>query len=199
MTGDRRRPWVVGGFLVLGTVLLGVSFDIEPGSRWFYPAATALAMVWAGGALLAGPVPLGRRTPLRPILVGAGLGGLFVVGALVAREISFLESQVSSVTEYAVRGSGALVVLIALVTGAAEELFFRGALYDALPQQPVVGTVLAYTLVTVATGNLALVLAAAVLGVVVALERQASGGVLAPVLTHMTWSAVMLLALPRLF
>jgi uncharacterized protein len=44
-----------------------------------------------------------------------------------------------------------------------------------------------------------LVFAAAVLGMVVGLQRRAGGGVLAPILTHITWSMIMLLALPRIF
>ena len=41
--------------------------------------------------------------------------------------------------------------------------------------------------------------AAVLLGLVVGMERRASGGVLAPILTHVTWSAAMLLVLPPLF
>lgn len=196
--GDRRRGVLIGT-LLLGTLLLGVSFRTEPGSPWFYPAAAALAAVWALGAVLAGPVRWGDRTLVRPVGVGLGLGAVFVLGALVVREAPFLDDRVSSVAAYAEHGAAPLVVLVALVTGAAEELFFRGALYDRFPDRPVGATVLVYTLVTCATGNVALVLAAAVLGLVVGLERRAAGGVLAPALTHVTWSAVMLLALPQLF
>ena len=45
-----------------------------------------------------------------------------------------------------------------------------------------------YALATVAGGNPVLVFAAAVLGAVVGLQRRAGGGVLAPILTHITWS-----------
>jgi len=41
-----------------------------------------------------------------------------------------------------------------------------------------------------------LVFAAVTLGFVLALQRRASGGILGPVLTHVTWSLVMLFALP---
>ena len=41
--------------------------------------------------------------------------------------------------------------------------------------------------------------AAILLGLVVGLERRASGGVLAPVLTHVTWSTTMLFLLPLIF
>jgi len=41
--------------------------------------------------------------------------------------------------------------------------------------------------------------AAIILGTVCALERRATGGVLAPILTHVVWTLVVLLALPPLF
>jgi uncharacterized protein len=56
-----------------------------------------------------------------------------------------------------------------------------------------------YAVVTVATGNPMLVFAALTLGLVLGLQRRASGGILAPMLTHVTWSVIMLLALPPLF
>jgi membrane protease YdiL (CAAX protease family) len=193
------RQTAMVGFLVLGTVLLGISFRIEPGSAWFYPSALALAATWALGAFVSGPIPLGDRALLRPLLVGVALAGVFVLGALIVRELPVLDDQVSAVTAYAVRGSGPLVFAVTLLTGAGEELFFRGAVYARVPQHAVVGSTLVYALITVATGNAALVLAAALLGLVVGLVRQWSGGVLAPAITHMTWSLVMLLALPALF
>jgi membrane protease YdiL (CAAX protease family) len=195
---DRRRGALIA-FLVVGTALLGLSFRIEPGSAWFYPSALALAATWAGGAVASGPIVLGERSIARPLLVGVGLAGVFVLGALVVREISVLDGQVAAVTAYADRGSGPLVVAVTLVTGLAEELFFRGSVYAALPWRPVLGSTLVYAVVTVATGNVALVAAAVVLGLVVGLERRWSGGVLAPAITHVTWSLVMLLALPLLF
>jgi hypothetical protein len=57
----------------------------------------------------------------------------------------------------------------------------------------------AYTVVTLATGNVMLGFASVLLGVLCGLQRRASGGVLAPVLTHVSWSLAMLLALPPLF
>lgn len=194
-----RSPAVTAGFLVVGTLLLGISFRIEPGSAWFYPSALALAAVWAAGAFVSGPVPLGDRAVLRPALVGIVLSGVFVLGALIVRELPALDDQVSAVTAYAVRGSGPLVVALTLVTGAAEELFFRGAVYAHVSRRPVIVTTAIYAVVTVATGNVALVFAAILLGLVVGLVRRSSGGVLAPAITHVTWSLVLLLVLPRLF
>ena len=197
MTG-RRGAVALLLFLAAGAVLLGVSFRIEPGSDWFYPAALALAATWALGALVAGPPPVGDRSPVRPVLVGLALGAVFVLGALVVREVPALEDLVGSVTACADRGSGPVVLPVAVVTGVTEELFFRGVLYDRVPR-PVVSSTVVYAVVTVATGNAMLVLASVLLGGVTAWERRRSGGVLAPCLVHATWSVVMLLALPRLF
>ena len=44
-----------------------------------------------------------------------------------------------------------------------------------------------------------LVFAAFTLGLVLALQRRASGGILAPIITHVTWSLLMLFLLPPLF
>ena len=44
-----------------------------------------------------------------------------------------------------------------------------------------------------------LAFAAVLLGAVVGLERRASGGILGPILTHVTWSVTMLFVLPLVF
>jgi len=91
------------------------------------------------------------------------------------------------------------VLAIALVNGVAEELFFRGAAYAAITRRPVLWTTVAYAIATLATGNLKLCFAAILLGALVGLERRASGGILAPILTHCSWSLTMLLVLPLVF
>ena len=60
-------------------------------------------------------------------------------------------------------------------------------------------TTVAYALATLATGNVMLTFAALLLGAVVGLQRRASGGILAPILTHCTWSVAMLFVLPAVF
>ena len=90
--------------------------------------------------------------------------------------------------------------MITLVNGVAEELFFRGALFAAIGEwHPVLISTVLYASATIAGGNPVLVFAALVLGTVVALQRRASGGLLAPILTHITWSLSMLLVLPPIF
>jgi membrane protease YdiL (CAAX protease family) len=203
----RRRQLVTIGFVLLGAAVLGVSLRIEPGSGWFYPATFALAGVWTVGAFASGPLHLGRiqyrdaqvRPVVTPIVIGLAFAGVFVVGALLVRQIEPLERQVSSVLDFADQGSLPLLLVITVVNGIAEELFFRGAAYAAIPRHPVAWTTLAYAVAPLATGNVMLSFAAVLLGVVVGLQRRASGGILAPILTHCTWSTVMLFALPLLF
>ncbi len=50
--------------------------------------------------------------------------------------------------------------------------------------------------VTAASGIPLLVLAAALVGLVVGLQRRVTGGILGPVITHLTWSLGMLFLLP---
>lgn len=204
----RRRQWVTGAFVVVGAVALGLSLRIEPGSDSFYPATLGLAVIWTVGAVASGPLHLGRtlrgadpgpRPVLLPLVYGALLAGVFVAGALVVREVSWLDHQVRHVLDHADEGSVPLLVVVTAVNGVAEELFFRGAIYAATPRYPVVVTTAAYALATLATGNPMLALAALLLGTLVGLERRATGGIQAPIITHVLWSVAMLFALPAIF
>lgn len=100
--------------------------------------------------------------------------------------------------EYARYGSLPVIVVITLVNGLAEELFFRGALYAAVARRPVLVSTVVYVLTTLATLNVMLIFSAAVLGVLVGLQRRVSGGVMAPMITHVVWSLGMLFILPPL-
>lgn len=208
----RRRQLVVAVALVAGAIVLRVSLDLEPGSPWFYVGSLALSALWAGAAFASGQLHLGRittasglrRPVLSPILVALALIALFILGGLLVREIPFLDRQVRDVVAHAQPGDAqaghwALIALITAVTGIAEELFFRGAAYAAIPWRPVAVTTVLYTMATLVTGNVMLTFAAALLGLVVGLERRASGGILAPILTHITWSVTMAFTLPAIF
>ncbi|MGA8210979.1 MAG: CPBP family glutamic-type intramembrane protease [Nocardioidaceae bacterium] len=205
----RVRQAVTAAVVVLGAGVLAWSLAIEPGNPAFYGATLLLAAVWTVGAFASGPLYLGRvarpgrdelgRPVLGGVLLGLVLAGAFVVGALAVREVPFLDRQVSHVLDHASAGVTPVLVVITVLNGVAEELFFRGALYAAVPHHPVLVSAGAYTVATLATGNVMLGFAALLLGLVVGLERRASGGVLAPVLTHVTWSTTMLLVLPMLF
>jgi CAAX protease family protein len=204
----RRRRIVVAITLALGATLLGLSFSVRQGNPAFYPSTLGLAATWALGSLLSGPLHLGhillagrlRRPTITPIAVGLLLAALFALGALIVRTIPSLVRLTEAVLGYARLGNLWIILVITLVNGVAEEMFFRGALFAAVGVRHAVliSTVL-YVLATVAGGNPVLVFAAAVLGTVVALERRATGGILAPILTHLTWSLSMLFVLPPLF
>ena len=102
--------------------------------------------------------------------------------------------------QYADYGALWLVVLITVINGVAEELFFRGALYTALGKyRPEVVSTVVYAVAVSAAGNPMLGFAGVILGAVCAYERRITGGVLAPMLTHFFWGLVMVLALPPLF
>ncbi len=204
------RRVVTAVFVVIGAGVLGWSLQIDPDNTTAFTVGTLLlAATWTVGAFASGPLYLGRiahphREDLRrpvtgAIVLGLLMAGVFVVGALVVREVPLLDRQISSVLDHAQAGVTPVLLVITVVNGVAEELFFRGALYAAIPRHPVLVSTLAYTVATLATGNLMLGFAAILLGLVVGLERRASGGILAPVLTHVTWSTAMLFALPLLF
>jgi uncharacterized protein len=203
-----RRRVVVIGFGVAGAAGLAWGLRTNPGSGAFYASTLALAVVWFVGGLLSGPVSLGwethdgqrRRPVVSAIRAGAALAALFVVGALVVRHIAVLSHRVEGVLDYARDGSWPIILLLTVANGVAEEVFFRGAVQPALPERTrLPGSVMIYATMTMATGNVMLGFAAVLLGAVVGLQRNATGGVLAPILTHVTWSALMFVALPIVF
>lgn len=203
----RRRRVIVAITLVIGAAVLGFSLRHHPGESSFY-WLILLAAVWITGGFLSGPLHLGgicwRGRNQRPVItgtiVGLLLGGVFVLGGLIAREIPAVSALITRVLLFTHHGSYLLIVLITVINGVAEEIFFRGALYTALGRyHPVLISTVLYTCATMASGNPMLGFAAIVLGTVCALERRASGGVLAPALTHFVWGLIMVLALPPMF
>ncbi|WP_353354851.1 CPBP family intramembrane glutamic endopeptidase [Intrasporangium sp. DVR] len=200
-----RRRLVVAVSLVIGAAVLAWALRIRPGDALFYAATLALAAVWALGAVLSGRLRLGlghtrRGARQRPVVQSLALGGLllavFLVGALVVARVPVLREPVDDLLDHARFGSLPVVLGITVLNGVAEELYFRGALYAALPKHAVAVTTVLYALTTVGSGIPLLVLAAAVVGLVTALQRRVTGGILGPVITHITWSAGMLLLLP---
>jgi uncharacterized protein len=203
-----RAAWL--GAAGLGAAaLLKSSFAAEAGSARFYLLTTSLAGTWTSGALGAGPIPwrgdaartrpggTARALIVVPVVTGAATFAVFYGAARVARRHRTLRRAIASVLRYAEAGSTPLVVLIASGSAVAEELFFRGALWSG--SHPLRTTTLAYAASTAPTGNPALILAGLITSVVFGWQRDATGGVLAPALTHITWSVLMLRYLPPLF
>ena len=205
----KRRRFAVAFVVVIGAVLLGYSLGLQPGDASFYWLTLVLAAVWAVGALASGPLHLGhvrffgrnQRPMITGTVVGVAVGAAFVLGALVARERPTLAHYVTTVLEFANYQTLWLMVVSILLNAVAEELFFRGALYTALEKHhPAIISTIIYTVaILVATRNPMLGFAALVLGSVCAYERRATGGVLAPILTHMVWGLTMVLVLPPVF
>ncbi len=203
-----RRRRVVAGVGVGGAALLGVSLSVAPGSQKFYWLTGALAATWTAGAVASGPLHLGwikgrdnnlRRPIVTPVVTGVLTFGGFYGAALVAREIPILNQAIGNVLRYADQGSMPLIILTTSVNGLAEEMFFRGAFYTAAADRPILISTAAYTVATAATRNPALIVAGGVMGLLFGMQRRASGGIQAPMLTHVTWAMLMLRFLPPLF
>ena len=205
----RRRRRVTGATAVTGASLLGVSLSTPPGSPRFYGLTLGVAGTWVVGGLASGPLHLGRmfgpgeqlrRPVLTPVVSGVGAFGAFYAAALVARRIPVLERAIGSVLRYADQGTTPLVLTTTLANGVAEEVFFRGSVYAAAgATRPVLASTAVYGLATTATRNPALVLASVPMGLLFAQQRRITGGIQAPMLTHVVWSALMLRYLPPLF
>lgn len=203
----RRRRWVTAVTLVVGAANLGWALRLAPGDPLFYLGTVGLAVVWTVGALASGPLHLGRahthsgkrqsRSVVQALALGLLLLGVFLAGATVVAGFPALRDPVQHLLDHARVGSWPLVAAITAVNGIAEELYFRGALFEALPRKhAVTGSTAVYALTTVPSGIPLLVFAAVILGVVVGLHRRVTGGVLGPVVTHLTWSLGMLFLLP---
>jgi membrane protease YdiL (CAAX protease family) len=204
----RRRRVVAVVTLLVGAGVLTWALRIEPGDSLFYLATLALAAVWVLGALLSGPLHLGRartrsgelnsRAVVQSLALGVLLLALFLVGSVVVARVPFLRDPVEELLDHAQFGSLALVAVITAVNGIAEELYFRGALYAGVGRRhAVLVTTVVYALVVATSGIPLLILAAAVLGLVVGLQRRVTGGILGPIVTHLTWSLGMLFLLPH--
>lgn len=205
----RRRRRIVAVVSMLGTGLLGLSLSTKPDSRAFYAMTSAVAATWTAGGVLSGPLHLGwiqsrdqhlRRPIVTPVATGVGAFGFFYACALVVRRIPVLDRAIGNVLQFADEGQGPLVIATTLANGVGEEIFFRGAIYAALdPGHAVFASTASYTLTAASTRNPALMLAAGVMGTLFGLQRRASGGLQAPLLTHLTWSTLMVRYLPPLF
>lgn len=204
-----RRRRVVAAVSLAGATLLGKSLSTKPDSKEFYGLTLGVAATWTAGAVASGPLHLGyeraddsalRRPIVTPVAMGVASFGAFYGAALVARRIPVLNRALTEILAFADQGSAPLVNLTTFANGAAEEFFFRGALFAAVgTEYPVAKSTAVYALATTATRNPALVLASGVMGTLFGLQRRASGGIQAPMLTHLTWSALMLRFMPPLF
>jgi hypothetical protein len=210
---QHRQRIIVASIAVIGAGQLGISLSTKPGSIKFYVLTNGVAATWFLGSLFSRPgcSPSDQEknphhkseeseiSTLNSVSIGLGAFLFFYLCALVCRKIPLLNKAISSILRYAHRGSLPYVLATTLITGAAEEVFFRGALYDVAGQHPVKVSTAVYAATTAATRNPALVLASLVMGSLFGAQRRISHGVMSPLITHLTWSTLMTLLLPSLF
>jgi membrane protease YdiL (CAAX protease family) len=201
-----RRRVAVTITLIIGTLLLAGTLSAPRGSASFYVLGLLVAATWVVGSVASGPLPLGHRggapgnprALVEPIVLGVVAFAFFLGADLIVRHLPVLGSAIGKALATADAGPRIPVLLVAVVNGVAEETFFRGALHSALGgRRPGLWATAAYVVATVATFNAALIVAAAVMGTVFTLERLSSRGILAPILTHVAWTILTVLALPR--
>jgi membrane protease YdiL (CAAX protease family) len=200
----RRRRLICATTLLVGTALIAATLRVPHASLAFTVLGFALAAVWLAGALASGPIRLRpavwpwMRVVVVAVLLGVGAFAVFAGLSSIGHHLPLVSSSLDRVLATADAGPLPTVLVIALANAVAEEMFFRGALQTAFePRHPEVRSTVCYVVVTAATANLALVVAAALMGGLFSVERRWSRSVLAPIVTHCTWSTLTLLALPR--
>jgi membrane protease YdiL (CAAX protease family) len=188
----------------VGAALLWGTFHTPRGEAGFWAVGFGLAAVWILGAVLAAPVTLGRRRPV--VLAGAAVVGVGAFGVVdlayrLLRDVPLLSGALDRVVGTADAAHVVAVLALAVVNAVAEEVFFRGAVTSLVgrgdPRRAVLASTLLYGLVTAASLNVALVIAALGMGLVFAVVRWWARGVVAPAVCHVTWSVLMLLAIHR--
>lgn len=202
-----QRRWVSAVTLAIASFLMAWTLRISPGDPAIYAVTLALGTTWVVGALMSGKLYLGSantrrgkpdsRAIIQSLVIGLLLIGLFLVGAMAIAAFPALRDPLLGLLDHARVGVLPVFVGLLFLNAVAAELFFRGGLYAATGgQHAVLITTFVFALSTVSTGIPALVVGAAVLGVVVGLQRRVTGGVLAPIITHLTWLTGMVFLLP---
>ena len=203
------RHWFFLLPCALGALGLFLARRAGDGTAGFYWATAFTAVVylcawWLLGNRRAFAGPSKAHDLLRGVLIGAALVVVFMIGALIVRQIPFLAGPVSEILETPNKGSYLLTLLVLVVNGAGEELVFR----DAVPRQLRAGgqsvvqagvwSTLIYCVVTIVMGVPLLVFAAGVLGALTYYESVRTGRLYSPIAVHLTWSIGMLFILPAM-
>jgi len=118
-----RRRIIVAIILVAGVASLSLALKEHPGEPAFYWWSLALSGVWAVGAFASGPLHLGgarwRGRNQRPVVsgstIGLLLGGIFLLGGLIVREIPAVADLISRLLRYTDQGSWRLTLAVALL------------------------------------------------------------------------------------
>ncbi|MCP3426208.1 CPBP family glutamic-type intramembrane protease [Rothia sp. AR01] len=190
---------------VLGAAGLFVSSIGERGGTVFYAGTFFTAVVYIVTWIFFGDrrTSFERAEPITDILRGALIGlaliAVFVVGALMVRDVEVLSGPVDGLLDNARLGIIWLTVLTTTVNGVGEELFFRNVAVHRLPWSENVSRIASvglYMLVTASMGVPLLIFAALVIGAVAQYEAKRSGALASSITLHLVWTLGMLLVLP---
>lgn len=206
-----QRRWVCAVTLAVGSFMMAWTLRtvrFTPADPVLYAATLALGTTWVVGTLLSGRVYLGTgnrrdggtgsRAIVQSLLLGLMLTAVFLAATAVVALVPILRDPLLGLLSDVQSGMLPVVIVLFVVNAVAEELFFRGGLYAAIGgQHEVLITTFVYALSTVPTGIPVLVIGSAVLGAAVGFQRRVTGGVVGPIVTHLTWLAGMMLLLPQ--
>lgn len=212
-----RLAWAIAlTTLVAGPLALSTTFATSrsgalapaPTAAAFVLTSLLLAAIWSLGGLgvirAAGPDQAVRMTGRgRAARLALAIGVVFAAaclsGGLVLRALPLTRPWVADALDTAHAAPGAVVLAVALVAGAGEEVFFRLALTRITStRMRWVLPVALYAAATVATGNLALVLVAVPLALVATLVWVRTGRWTSPLIVHAVWSLTMVGIFPHL-
>lgn len=194
--------FAAGGFFVLFS-------PWTKGAIAFWPTMSLLTGLLAAGALMLDRKRLDRiyRFDRHAVVLGllsaAFLYAVFFVGHFLAtRILPFAAGQIGSI--YGVKGGTSpmvIALLLLLIIGPAEEIFWRGFVQRRLCGRhgAMAGWILAttvYALVHLWSFNFMLIAAAAVCGAFWGLVFLLSGRMWVCIISHAVWDVVILLLLP---
>lgn len=202
-----QRRWISSVTLAVGSFMLAFTLRLAPGDPAFYAATLALAATWIVGGLISGKIYLGNahtrsgtqsgRGVVQGVILGLLLLAFFLGGAVLVAPVPVLRDPLLGLLMHASNDMWPVVAILTALIAIGEELFFRGALWAAVGgRQALLVTTLIYALTTIPSGLPLMVLAAALVGLVAGVHRRVTGGVLGPMVIHLTWSAGLFFLLP---
>lgn len=185
--------WAAAGALGRAQGRLGVVLGF-----YALPAAVLVLATW-GRRHLPRLRPRARGALVGLLAAAVLVAGTYLVYPPLARAVPAVARETARL--YGVVGFGGGGALLLLVVVVAEELLWRGALMDALLERtgPGWAALLAtgvYALVQLGSGSWLVFALAGVLGGVWTLLRLATGGLLAPLLSHLAWTFAVILVHP---
>ena len=172
---------------------------LRKASLYVDPSATGFKI---DRAKVEGEIPTGMKIAVLPTSAGSPSALAGQIGKSLDPNASGLTVAVLTAdpSNYAFgAASSAFCAGYAGLRADAAEAANRTQLKATRGYHPVGVTTVLYALSAVGSGIWLLVLAAAALGLVTALQRRGGSGVAAAVITHLTWSVGMLVLLPPVF